>query len=115
DRLGHGEERRRRAARGVRSREEHAALGARVSAGPGAGEARGGPWAHMRALWPRYTLLPTLPFLAFVLYRFARHELRWEHVAMMTAVVVFAYGTKATKKLFVGSYPMILVGLFYDL
>jgi hypothetical protein len=68
----------------------------------------------MRRLWPRYTLLPALPFWAWAVFWAARGQLRWDHVAMAVAIAVLAYTSRATKRLFVGLIPVALVALFYD-
>jgi hypothetical protein len=69
----------------------------------------------MRGLWPRWTLLPPAPFVAYGLWVALRGQLRWEHVALTLVVVVLAYATPTTKRICVGAYPMALVGLLYDL
>ncbi len=71
-------------------------------------------WRHMKALWPRWTLLPPLPFWAYGLTMLARGELRWDHIAMMILVPALAYTNARTKRLTVGTYPTALVGLLYD-
>ncbi len=71
-------------------------------------------WGHMRGLWPRYTLLPVAPFWAFGIFVTAIGDLRWDQVAMMILVPILAYGSAATKKLFLGIYPIGLVGLLYN-
>ena len=71
--------------------------------------------AHVRSLWPRYALLPPLPFWLYTLFVASRGELRWDHLAFVVLVPALAYGNAATKKLCVASYPMGLVGLFYEL
>ena len=70
--------------------------------------------AHVRALWPRWPLLPPLPFYAIVLFDLARHEVRWEHGALIVVVTVLAYGNAWTKKLCIGFYPFGLVAIVYD-
>ncbi len=72
-------------------------------------------WRHLRALWPRWTLLPPAPFVAYGLYVLATGRLRWDHVALIVLVPALAYGNAATKRICVGAYPMALVGLLYDL
>jgi hypothetical protein len=69
----------------------------------------------MKRLWPSYTLLPPLPFLVFCLYVVYRHDLRWDHVAMMILVPVLAYTNEWTKKLLVGAYPIALTGMLYNM
>lgn len=71
-------------------------------------------WAHMRRLWPRWTLLPPAPFILYGLVMLLRGELRWDHVAMMILVPALAYTSEKSKKLCEASYAMGLVGLFYD-
>ena len=71
-------------------------------------------WRHMRALWPRWTLLPPLPFLSYFCVVAWRGEVRAEHVLLCLVVIGLAYTNAASKKLCVGSYPMGLVGLLYD-
>jgi len=83
---------------------------------------------HIRRLWPRElegsgapletriglgVLLP-LPFVAWALVALARHTFRGEHVAFLAVVPLLAYATPASKKLFVGLYPVGLLGLVYD-
>ena len=68
----------------------------------------------MRALWPRWTLLPPLPFFAYGAVVVARGQLRWEHIALMAAVPLLAYIGPRTKRLCVAAYPIALVGLLYD-
>jgi hypothetical protein len=69
---------------------------------------------HLTALWPRWTLLPVSPFVAFFLFVLLNGDLRWDHVALMIAVPALLYGTAATKKLGVGVYPIGLVALLYN-
>lgn len=72
-------------------------------------------WRHIRGLWPRWTLLPAVPFCFVDAIRGARGELRWDHVAITLLIVVLAYASTATKKLCVGLYPFGLVAVMYDL
>lgn len=69
---------------------------------------------HMRALWPRFTFLPTAPFVAWAGYWGWRGQLRWEQLALAIAIVALAYGNVRTKRLYVGLFPMALLGLVYD-
>ena len=71
-------------------------------------------WRHMRALWPRWTLLPPLPFFAYGAWLASQRALRWEHVALMIVVPALAYIGPRTKRLCVAAYPIALVGLLYD-
>ncbi|MFI5302596.1 MAG: phosphatase PAP2 family protein [Polyangiales bacterium] len=75
---------------------------------------RPGLWNHMRRLWPRWTLLPSLPFVLWCIYCLGRGEKRWELVVLMFAIPALAYWNDTTKKLFVGMLPIGLVGLLYD-
>ncbi len=82
------------------------------NAGPGSLGRR--IWRHMRALWPRWTWLPPLPFALDFAMNAWRGELRWDHAILMLVVVGLAYGNSFTKKLCVGLYPMGLIGILYD-
>jgi membrane-associated phospholipid phosphatase len=68
----------------------------------------------MRRLWPRWTLLPPLPFVAWPLYVLSRGERRWEVVVMMLLGIVLPYASAGSKRLFLGIYPLGLVGVLYD-
>ena len=71
-------------------------------------------WRHLRALWPGFTILAPLPFFAHAIWALSRHQFHWENVAILaTAVALFSIGPR-TKKLFIGVYPLGLVGLLYD-
>jgi membrane-associated phospholipid phosphatase len=71
-------------------------------------------WRHARALWPRYTLGPILPFWSWTAFCAWRGMLRWDHVALAALTAALAYGNAKTKRLFLGLLPMGLVALFYD-
>ena len=71
-------------------------------------------WSHMRALWPRWTLLPPLPFVLWACVQTARGSLRLEHVAMAVAALLLTYGNARSKRLLIGIYPVGLVGVIYD-
>jgi hypothetical protein len=71
-------------------------------------------WHHMRALWPRWTLFPPLPFLAYGTVVAIRGELRWEHLAIMLLVPAISYWSAWTKRLTLGLYPIGLVSILYD-
>ncbi|MEO7330456.1 MAG: phosphatase PAP2 family protein [Minicystis sp.] len=71
-------------------------------------------WAHMRRLWPRWTLLPPAPFVLYGMVMLVCGELRWEHVGMILLVTGLAYTNETSKKLCKISYGMGLIGLFYD-
>jgi inositol phosphorylceramide synthase catalytic subunit len=70
-------------------------------------------WAHMRALWPRHTLLPALPLVIWSLISILRGERRWELMSLVVLGPALAYTNKTTKKLLIGVYPLALVGLLY--
>lgn len=71
-------------------------------------------WLHMRSLWPRWTLLPVLPFYAFCTFVAWRGDLRWDHVGMLILIPLLVYGNARSKRLFNAIYPTILVALLYD-
>lgn len=71
-------------------------------------------FAHMRALWPRFTFLPAAPFVLWAGYWGVRGQLRWEQLALATACVALAYGNAKTKRIYIGLFPMALLGLIYD-
>ena len=70
--------------------------------------------AHMRKLWPRWTLLPAFPFVAWPVYVLALGEVRWELMLMLVLGAVLPYASAATKRLYIGVFPLMLVGLLYD-
>jgi hypothetical protein len=43
-----------------------------------------------------------------------RGQLRWDHVAILVAVVALAYGNRRSKQIFLGALPIALVGVLYD-
>jgi membrane-associated phospholipid phosphatase len=70
-------------------------------------------WRHLRDLWPGWTILAPLPFAVQGAWAAAAGELRWENAAVLIATAaLFATGPR-TKKLFLGLYPVALVGLLY--
>ncbi len=69
---------------------------------------------HVNRLWPRYALVPLVPFALYVLYAAARDDLRLEHIGAFFLVVGLAYTGPRTKSLLVAIYPLGLVGLLYD-
>ncbi len=71
-------------------------------------------WHHLRALWPGWTILAPLPFAAHAIWALAHGTFHWENLAVLTAaLVLFSVGPR-TKKLFLGVYPLGLVGILYD-
>jgi hypothetical protein len=71
-------------------------------------------YAHMKRLWPTYTLLPALPFVVWPAYCFSRGELRWELAALVLVGGVLPYVGPRSKRLYGGLYPLGLVAVFYD-
>jgi inositol phosphorylceramide synthase catalytic subunit len=71
-------------------------------------------WQHLRSLWPGWTILAPLPLVAHVIWVLSAHEFHWEHAAVFAiAIALFATGPR-TKKLFLGVYPVALVGILYN-
>jgi hypothetical protein len=68
----------------------------------------------MRSLWPRWTLLPALPYLVYGTVMIVTGDVRWDHLVMMVAIPSIAYGSARTKRLYVGAHPIALVSLLYD-
>jgi hypothetical protein len=68
----------------------------------------------MKALWPRYTLLPIAPFALWVVWCVLWGRLRWDHLAVFLVAVGTAYTNRATRRLYFGLLPVGLVGLLYD-
>jgi inositol phosphorylceramide synthase catalytic subunit len=71
-------------------------------------------WAHMRSLWPRWTLLPVLPYVVYVSVLAVIGDARWDHVVLVSLIALIAYGNARTKKLYLGAHPFALVAIFYD-
>ena len=71
-------------------------------------------WKHVRSLWPGWGWLTPLPFVLWGGSRFLAGEVRWEYVAVLAAVFLLAFWNARTKKLYVGLYPIALLGLPYD-
>src|SRR5271170_760120 len=72
-------------------------------------------WRHLRALWPGWGIAAPLPFVVYLIWRivWCRH-LRWDEVAATgLALTLFAVGPR-TKRVFIGLYPVGLVGFFYS-
>ncbi len=71
-------------------------------------------WRHLRALWPGSTILTPVPFVAHGVWVACSGRFSWENAVMLPAVLLlYCYGPR-TKRLFLGIYPLGLVGLFYD-
>ena len=71
-------------------------------------------WKHVRTLWPDWGWLSPLPFVLWGGWRFLAGEVRWEYLAVLAAVFLLAFWSARTKKLYVGLYPIALLGLTYD-
>jgi hypothetical protein len=70
--------------------------------------------AHVQGLWPGWTFLLPLPLLAWPIFRLERGEIRWEYIAFLVVPLALAYATARSRKLFLGLYPLALVGVMYD-
>jgi inositol phosphorylceramide synthase catalytic subunit len=71
-------------------------------------------WRHLRALWPGLTILAPLPFVLHAIWALSQGRFHWENIAVLgTALTLFSIGPR-TKKLFLGAYPLGLVGILYD-
>jgi hypothetical protein len=67
----------------------------------------------LRTLWPGLSILAPIPFALNAAWAAARGQVHWETIAVLgLALVLFAIGPR-TKKLFLGVYPLGLVGLLY--
>ena len=75
---------------------------------------RNNPIAHVRRLWGRYWLLPLLPALYVVLISSVR-GLRPAYSVMALAIVILGFGTAATKRFVSIAYPLLFIGLAYDI
>jgi membrane-associated phospholipid phosphatase len=71
-------------------------------------------WLHVRALWPGWTILALVPFFAHAIWAAAAGELRWENFAILGASTALFVTGPRTKRLFLGLYPVALVGLLYS-
>lgn len=68
----------------------------------------------MRALWPRWTLVPAILFVGWPAYLLSRGELRWELGPVVLLGAVMPYVGPRAKRLYLGILPVGLVGLLYD-
>ncbi len=71
---------------------------------------------HVESLWPGYAgLLLTAPFLGWFIWTVViSGERRFELFLLFFVVYALALGNAATKKLFLGLYPIGLLALVYD-
>ncbi|HEY8078113.1 MAG TPA: phosphatase PAP2 family protein [Labilithrix sp.] len=72
--------------------------------------------AHATALARPSRLATMLPLLwiGWAIFSLARHELRWEHVALAVLVPALGWGTPRMRRLYAGVLPFFLLGLVYD-
>jgi inositol phosphorylceramide synthase catalytic subunit len=71
-------------------------------------------WRHLRTLWPGWSILAPVPFMIHGIWAASQHRFHWENFAVLgLSLSLFAIGPR-TKKLFIGAYPLGLVGLLYD-
>jgi hypothetical protein len=68
----------------------------------------------IREQWPRYPMLPGLPFVAWPAYCILRGERRWEFALPVLLGGVLPYLGRRGKRLYLGLLPVGLVGLLYD-
>ena len=73
-----------------------------------------GPWQRLRALWPGWTILAPLPFFLHAAWSLSQGRFHGENAAVLALVAVLFVGGPRAKRLFLGFYPLGLVGLFYD-
>lgn len=72
-------------------------------------------WTHLRGLWPGYGILAPLPFFAEDAWLAYSDRFHWENAAVLVvAVLLFVTGPR-TQRLFVGIYPLGLVGVLYGM
>jgi inositol phosphorylceramide synthase catalytic subunit len=69
---------------------------------------------HVRELWPGLGLWLPLPFVVWALACWVQGERRWELLVFAAGMPLLAYLNLPTKRLFLGIYPMALLGLVYD-
>jgi phosphatidylglycerophosphatase A len=60
------------------------------------------------------TILAPLPMLAWVLWRAAEGERRWEYLLFLVVAPALAWTGPRTRKFFWGLYPFAILGLVYD-
>ncbi|MBI5548727.1 MAG: phosphatase PAP2 family protein [Deltaproteobacteria bacterium] len=71
-------------------------------------------WAHLRSLWPRYPLLPSLPLPAYCLLMAAMGMLRWDHLVLAGIFLVLAYAHRRTQQFLVAFMGFFAIALLYD-
>ena len=71
-------------------------------------------WRHVRGLWPGWAILLPVPFVVHAGWAVSRSAFHVENaVVLAVALALFSVGPR-TRKLFLGIYPVGLVGLLYD-
>jgi phosphatidylglycerophosphatase A len=70
--------------------------------------------AHLRTLWSGWGALAPLPFVLWPLLMLVTGERRWDYAAFPALCLGLAFGTRWTKRLFVGLYPIGLLAIVYD-
>jgi membrane-associated phospholipid phosphatase len=71
-------------------------------------------WRKLRLLWPGWTIVAPLPFALHAVWTVEQGRFHWENVIILGLLAgLFITGPRA-KKLFLGVYPVALVGLLYD-
>jgi hypothetical protein len=71
-------------------------------------------WRHLRALWPGWTILTPLPFLLHAVWAVSQGRFHAENAVVLGLVIVLFSTGPRTRRLFLGIYPIGLVGLLYD-
>lgn len=71
-------------------------------------------WQHLRTLWPGFTVIAPLPFVAHAAWVGLGGRFHWENGVVLAAVVGFFCAGAWSKRLFLGAYPLGLVGVVYD-
>jgi hypothetical protein len=74
----------------------------------------GRAWARLRGLWPGWSILLPLPFVAHAGWAGWHHGLHWENAAVLLVLFALYLVGPRSKKLLLGIYPLGLVGLLYD-
>jgi inositol phosphorylceramide synthase catalytic subunit len=70
--------------------------------------------AHLRELGAPWTHWTVLPIVAWPLFILLRGELRWEFFALIVVTPTMAFVSKASRKLYVGVYPLAMTAILYD-
>jgi membrane-associated phospholipid phosphatase len=62
----------------------------------------------------RLTIIGVAIPILWSIFAMARSGFRWDYLGFMIVLPALAFGPRSTHKLFVGLYPIALVGVFYD-